>query len=392
MAEDTTPLTSMRAEITQLDTELLTLLARRRQLSIDVAAHKQQNNRPIRDHEREQVLLVKLIDEGKALGLDAEYINRLYQVIIEDSVLQQQTFLQRQFNQTTAQDSVKVAYLGPQGSYSYLALQRYFSRRADHIVEFSCSSFTQIIQQVENGLADYAVLPIENTSSGGINEVYDLLQHTRLSITGELTVPVEHCLLATPGTEAHNIKTIYTHFQPAAQCNKFLASLTDVQIEHCDSSSDALHKVSTLQRHDVAAIGNKIGGKLYGLHALAEGIANQQENFSRFIVVARKPVKVAPQIPAKTTLIMSVGQQPGALVDALMVIKHHQLSLRKLESRPIQGNPWEEMFYVDILANLQTPAMQDCLADLEQSTRTLKVLGCYPSENIRQTTLTDIDK
>lgn len=389
MSDDIAQLDILRHQINDTDKQLLQLLAKRRDISLAVANYKIKSTKPIRDIKRERSLMGDLIEEGKRAGLDAEYIGRVFQVVIEDSVLQQQTFIQRHTNQQEAPETIRIAYLGPQGSYSHLALLRYFPRRAANIVEQSCSSFRQIIEQVENGLADYAVLPIENTSSGGINEVYDLLQHTPLSITGELTVPVEHCLLTAVPTELSAIKTIYSHFQPVAQCNDFLATLGDIQIEQCDSSSDALTKVAELKRPDIAAIGNKVGGELYGLEVLTSGIANQKENFSRFIVVARKAVKVASQIPAKTTLIMSVGQQPGALVDALLIIKQHDLSLRKLESRPIQGNPWEEMFYVDILANLTSQSMQDCLVELEKSTNYLKVLGCYPSDDVSRIPLTD---
>ncbi|TNI77254.1 bifunctional chorismate mutase/prephenate dehydratase, partial [Aeromonas salmonicida] len=116
-------------------------------------------------------------------------------------------------------------------------------------------------------------------------------------------------------------------------------------------------------------------------------LANQKENYSRFIVVARKPIDVAPQIPAKTTLIMSTSQKPGSLVEALLVLRNNEINMTKLESRPVQGNPWEEMFYLDVSANLQTPAMQAALIELTKLTRYIKVLGCYPSEDVKPTTV-----
>ena len=125
--------------------------------------------------------------------------------------------------------------------------------------------------------------------------------------------------------------------------------------------------------------------ELYGLDVLAEQLANQKENYSRFIVVARKPIEVASQIPAKTTLIMSTSQKPGSLVEALLVLRSHEINMTKLESRPVQGNPWEEMFYLDVSANLQTPAMQAALLELTKITRYIKVLGCYPSEDVKPT-------
>ncbi|MBE7771753.1 P-protein, partial [Yersinia pestis] len=128
--------------------------------------------------------------------------------------------------------------------------------------------------------------------------------------------------------------------------------------------------------------GSEAGGALYNLQVLEHNLANQQQNITRFIVLARKPIDVSEQIPAKTTLIMATGQQSGALVEALLVLREHGIIMTKLESRPINGNPWEEMFYIDVQANIRSEAMQKALADLTPITRSLKVLGCYPSENV----------
>jgi len=382
-------LDQIRQIISELDGQLLSLLSRRRELSVKVAEYKVKTSKPVRDAEREQQLLVKLIERGKALKLDSQYVTQLFHQIIEDSVLLQQAYLQNHLNPETVATKVRVAFLGQQGSYSHLAAQRYFAKRAEEVIEHNCSSFKAIIHEVESGVADYALLPIENTSSGGINEVYDILQHTSLHIVGELTVPVEHCLCAAVETTPEALKTIYTHFQPVAQCSEYLSLLQNVTIERMDSTSAALAKVAELQSPTAAAIGNAEGARLYGLHPIATEIANQKENYSRFIVVARKPVDVAPQIPAKTTLIMSVKQRPGALVDALIILKSHSLNLCKLESRPISGNPWEEMFYVDIEANAVSEQMQNALKELDKITTFSKILGCYPSDNIVPTTITE---
>ena len=384
-----TDLDQIRSAISSLDSELLRLLSQRRDLSIKVADYKVKTSKPVRDAEREQQLLVSLIERGKALKLDSQYVTQIFHQVIEDSVLLQQAYLQSHLNPDTVASKVRVAFLGQQGSYSHLASQRYFAKRAEEIIEHNCSSFKEIIHEVESGVADYALLPIENTSSGGINEVYDILQHTSLHIVGEITVPVEHCLCATADATPGSLKTIYTHFQPVAQCSEYLSNLSGVTIERVESTSAALAKVAELQSESVAAIGNAEGGRLYGLQPIVTGIANQKENYSRFIVVARKPVDVAPQIPAKTTLIMSVKQRPGALVDALVILKEHSLNLCKLESRPISGNPWEEMFYVDIEANVTSEQMKKALRELDKITTFSKILGCYPSDNIIPTAVTE---
>ncbi|WP_333607402.1 chorismate mutase [Arsukibacterium sp.] len=380
-------LDDIRNAISDTDQQLLSLLAKRRQLALAVAEAKQAQNKPIRDQQREQQLLLSLIDKGKPLALDAQYITRLYHVIIEDSVLQQQAKIQAELN-GASEPAVRVAFLGGKGSYSYWATQKYFTRRAERIIELGCDSFNDIVRSVESGHADFALLPIENTSSGSINEVYDLLQHTRLSIVGELTHPIDHCLLGIPGTDLTQVRQVSAHPQVIAQCSQFLLGLSEVKIDYCDSSSAAFAKVASAQDPTRIAIGGEDGGKLYGLEVLTRDLANQKDNVSRFIVVARKSVAVDKALPAKTTFIMYTGQQPGALVDALLVLKQHGISMGKLESRPIPGNPWEEMFYIDVLANVHDYAMTRALEELHKITRFIKVLGCYPSDDVSPTRLT----
>jgi len=380
-------LNEIRKEITTLDQDLLTLFAKRRALTLNVAKSKVQQIRPIRDPQREQELLVRLVKQGKALGLDAHYVTKIFHTIIEDSVLNQQAYLQSLANPALQLPTVSVAFLGDKGSYSYLASHRYFSRRAEKIIESGCKNFIDIFQQVESGQVDYGMLPVENTSSGSINEVYDLLQHTNLSIVGEITQPVEHCLLSATTTRLDKIKTIYAHGQPFAQCSNFLDKQSNIRIEYCDSTADAMAKVAELQDDSIAVIGSEEGGKLYNLHALEKSIANQTENHSRFILVARKSVEVAEQIPAKTTIILATGQKAGALVECLLVLKDKGINMCKLESRPIQGRPWEEMFYIDVEANLKSFSLQEAISQITEHTNFIKVLGCYPIEHINPTSV-----
>jgi chorismate mutase/prephenate dehydratase len=384
---DKLDLNEIRKEITALDKELLTLFAKRRALTLNVAKSKVEQIRPIRDPQREQELLIRLIKQGKELGLDTHYVTNIFQTIIEDSVLNQQAYLQSLANPNIQTPTVSVAFLGDKGSYSYLASHRYFSRRAEKIIESGCQNFSDILQQVESGQVDYGMLPIENTSSGSINEVYDLLQHTNLSIVGEITQPIEHCLLTAVNTRLEKIKTIYAHGQPFAQCSNFLDKQCNMRIEYCDSTADAMMQVSELHDETIAVIGSEEGGQLYKLQALEKSIANQNENHSRFILVARKAVDVAEQIPAKTTIILATGQKAGALVECLLVLKEKNINMCKLESRPIQGRPWEEMFYIDVEANLKSFALQEAISEITEYTNFIKVLGCYPIEHISPTSV-----
>ncbi|MBD2822662.1 bifunctional chorismate mutase/prephenate dehydratase [Xenorhabdus sp. 42] len=374
-------LVKLREEINHIDANLLDLLAKRRQLAGDVAQTKLLDHRPIRDKNREQELLNVLINKGKHHGLDGFYITRLFQMIIEDSVLTQQALLQQHLNQTSY-NSARITFLGPKGSYSHIAARQFAARHFNQLVECSSHKFSDIFSLVEIGQADYGILPLENTSSGAINEVYDLLQHTPLSLVGEITLPINHCLLITAETDTSRIKTVYSHSQPFQQCSQFLNQYPHWNIIYCESTAAAMQKVAELNSPDIAALGSEIGGTFYGLHVLESNLANQQDNSTRFIVVARKPIDVSEQVPAKTTFIMSTGQQAGALVDALIILKKHNIVMSKLESRPINGKPWEEMFYIDVQANLRTIKMQQVLKELSDITHFLKVLGCYPSENV----------
>ncbi|EJK2116039.1 chorismate mutase [Vibrio navarrensis] len=387
MTDQPISLEEIRLRLNDLDDQLLSLLSERRKLSIEVAKSKVETSKPVRDASREQQLLVKLITNGREkYQLDAQYITKLFHTIIEDSVLLQQSYLQNLLNpEQSRKPLARVAFLGAKGSYSHLASREYFSRKNTELIELNCEHFKEVTQTVESGHADFGVLPIENTSSGSINEVYDLLQHTTLYIVGELTQPIEHCLVATKELRLEQIKVLYSHPQPHQQCSEFLSRLKGVTLESCASTADAMKKVQELNRDDVAAIGNASSGKLYGLQPIQGNIANQTENHTRFIVVARKPVEVSAQIPAKTTLIMSTSQKAGSLVETLLVLQRYGINMTKLESRPIMGNPWEEMFYVDLEAHLDSESMQLALNELTKLTKHLKVLGCYPSENVKPT-------
>lgn len=375
------PLLPLRNKINQLDCKLLEILAERREVSTQVIETKIAANIPVRDLERERSLIKSLIEQGKSYHLDDIFIKRLYQIIFEDSVLLQQKILQEKLNLGTI-TTAKVAFLGPIGSYSHSAARRYASAHLEKMIESSCKTFKDVFEQIEKEVVDYGILPIENSSSGSINEVYDLLQKTNLHIIGELSLPIDHCVLAIADAKLDQIDTIYSHPQPFQQCSNFLERYPHWKIVYCDSTSSAIETVAKLNKPNIAAMGNKDGGELYGLQVLDHDFANQKQNITRFIVLSRKPIDVSYQIPAKTTILMKTGQQAGALVDALSVLRNHNIVMTKLESRPIHGTPWEEMFYIDLQGNIHSDEMQTALKELASITLYSKVLGCYPSDSI----------
>lgn len=374
-------LISLREQITAIDDQLLTLLSKRSALAFDVAKTKLALHKPIRDEVRETELLSVLIEKSASLGLDENYIARLFRLIIEDSVLKQQKWMNQELSAPNT-SAARVAFLGPKGSYSHITARTFGQSHFDKIIECSCHRFEDIFEMVETGHAEYAVVPIENSSSGAINEVYDLLQSTSLSIVGEKIMPIDHCFMGISPIELDEITTVYSHPQPFQQCSQFLAKYPHWEIVYCESTAAAMERVSDTQNKTHVAIGSEAGGQMYGLSLIEKVPSNQGQNMTRFVVLHRQPKNIPLHIPAKSTLLMATGQHAGALVEALIILKDHNIVMSKLESRPMKGNPWEEMFYIDVQANLISEEMQNAIAQLKSSTRFLKVLGSYPIDSV----------
>lgn len=377
-----------RNRINLIDEQIIKLLSERRRLSKEIAQLKELSSSDIRDRNREKEVLKHIIKLAKSEGLDAHLVSKIFSEIIEDSVnLQKKYFIDRENDYSD--NLVKVAIQGIQGSYSYLAANNFFSDKNLHFIY--CKSFENAIESVENGEADYAFLPIENTTSGSINEVYDALLKSNLSIVGEEIFKVNHCLLANAETSLKNIRKIFTHYQAARQCSNFLNSLPNVDVEFFEDTAKSVQKIKEEGRNDFAAIASKETAEIFDVVILKEGIANQQGNYTRFWVCAKNPIQVDERIPAKVSLIIATAHKAGSLVDALSVFRDYSVNMTKLQSRPILGNPWEEMFYVDFQGNIKNPRILDLIDDLGKYTRFLKVLGCYPEKEIVRTKIDSSD-
>lgn len=374
-------LKELRLHIEAIDKKIIRALAERRDIALAVAQHKAKHQGAVRDTEREASLLLNLMEQGQALGLDPNYLARLYQIIIEDSVLTQQAWMQ----ESSHPGMLTIAHLGTAGSYSHQAAYGYATRRQCQFQGMSCHSFREILTAVEEGRAPLGILPIENSTSGSINEVYDLLRHTHLHIVAETYLAVEHHILVQPEHQDAPVHTIYGHPQAIAQCSQYLSQLQNVTVLACPSSAHAMEIVAQQTTPGTAALGSQGGGALFNLVAIADNLADQPGNQTRFIMVQRTPVHVPQQLPARTSLIMATHNQPGALADALIVLRQHQLNLIKLESRPMPGNPWEELFYVDLAVHEQSPQWQQAAKELKAMTRFIKVLGCYADERVKAT-------
>lgn len=380
-------LTEIRKSINKLDESLIKILSKRRELSKEVIVAKESSRSPIRDQIREADLLNRLIKIAKKEGLDSHYISKIFYEIIEDSVRLQQNFVQSKLNKAVKKSSIKIAFQGIEGSYSYLAAQKFFSHSGYELNFVFKKLFSEVVEVVEKGEADYAILPIENTTSGGINEVYDVLLHTTLSIVGEERFQVKHCLIGVQDIPLNKIKKVYAHHQAAAQCSKFLESINKAAVEYFADTAMSVQKISEEKNPYFVAIASEEAANLYGLKILKTDIANQPDNYTRFLIAARKPQTVDPRIPSKTSIVMATSHTPGSLVDALSVFRKFKVNLTKLESRPILGNPWEEMFYLDFEGNIADENIKKVMDELGHYTRFIKVLGSYPSQDLEKTKL-----
>ena len=244
-------------------------------------------------------------------------------------------------------------------------------------------TFAAAIGAVQRLDADVAVLPIENTTSGAISEVYDLLLESRLHFVGDVRFRIRHCLLGIEGASISELRRIYCHPQAVAQCTEFLAQLDHCEIVYFSDTALSGQKIRELGDPTIAAIASEEAARLFGLDVLKTGIANRDENFTRFVVVAAEPAEVPDGVASKTSIVMAVGNHPGALMDALAVFHDADINLVMLESRPIPNNPREELFYLDFDGNVSEPAVQAVLEILMRQVRFLRVLGSYPSRDLR---------
>lgn len=371
-------LRQFRDEINSIDQEILDLLARRRRAVGNVIAVKEENTLQLRDVQREEEVLARLIERGRRVGLDAHAVTKVFHEIIDDSVRAQQQFLQRNRNPQAAQSALTIMYQGTAGNFSCGAARQFFSAQEDSSTFIAGTTFEDVIQAVEKGDADYGVLPVENTIAGVINEVYDLLLRAKLHIVGEEVLQINFCLAALDNIALAKIRRVLSQWQALAQCSRFLSQLENCQRVPVRDTGAAVQQVVADQDLSQAAIAGEDAARLHGLHVLERNIGDQPETLTRFIVVAAKPIAVDTRIPAKTSMIMATAHESGALMKALVELERHGINMTKLESRPRKGARFEYLFYLDFEGNIAEPRVEDALAELRNATSFLKILGSYP--------------
>jgi chorismate mutase / prephenate dehydratase len=239
-------------------------------------------------------------------------------------------------------------------------------------------SFRDTLQAVRNGGAQLAMLPIENTTAGSINEAYDLLAEMDLAIAGEQIQRVDHCLMAIEAVPLERLTRILSHPQAIAQCAAFLRTLPNCHVEAFANTAMAARKVRDDGDPQQAAIGSEEAARAWGLTVIARTITDQRDNYTRFVVVGPRLVPCDAAVPAKTSLMFSTRHERGALAACLNVLARTGHNLLKIESRPKPGSPFEYRFYVDVEGNLADERTAAALEELRAHVVSMKVLGCYP--------------
>ncbi|MBC7173620.1 MAG: prephenate dehydratase, partial [Polyangiaceae bacterium] len=271
-----------------------------------------------------------------------------------------------------------VGYQGGEGAYSHMAAQRHFGARSSAVVCEGFSDFRSMLDAVKSGYLDYAVLPIENSIAGSINESYDLLASMDLFLVGEEIQPVQHCLIALDDVPLSHIRRVYSHPVALAQCGRFLRGLVGCHIEAYNDTALAVAKVRDDQDPSQAAIASEEAARLYGLPVIRRDIADQEANYTRMVIVSREPASYDTRIACKTSLILSTRHEQGALYRCIEVLARHGLNLTKLESRPKPGTAFEYLFYIDFEGNVADESVAQAIEALDPNAEFVRVLGSYP--------------
>ena len=372
-------LEEVRKQLDDVDRQIVQSLAERLQLVSEVAALKGAGAVGLRDRGREDEILGRVAESARAMGVDESFLVRLYREIMDHSLRRQRALLDDETSLTAATDILVVGYQGTEGAYSHVAATRHFGALGGDIVYRGYNTFEEIGSAVQNEDIDRGMLPVENTTAGSINDVYDLLAACDLSIVGEEVQVVDHCLMAPEGATLAGIRRVYSHPQALLQCSQFLARQVHARAESHTDTAMAAREVRDDAELSHAAIASEEAARLYGLVVLQRGIANQAENFTRFVTIAREPLTGDAGPGSKTSVVFSVRHEGGALAACLDVFARHGLNLTKIESRPRPNSPWQYLFYLDFEGDMADDNVADVFRELAAHTTYLKFLGSYPS-------------
>ena len=370
-----------RKQIDRIDEQLVKLFAERMEVAGRLAEYKKENSLPVLDVRREREKLHSVSEQSPEELRD--YTELLYSLIFELSRSYQNRLIGTGTELTAhIEDAVKntpplfperaaVACQGIEGAYSQIACSKLM--RSANTLYFS--SFDAVFSAIEKGLCRYGVIPLENSTAGSVNTVYDLMMRHRFSIVRSVRLKIDHSLLAKPGVKVENIKEIYSHEQAIAQCRGFLQTMPGVKVTACDNTAMAAKLVAESGRDDIAALSSRDCARLYGLDCIRENVQDRSNNYTRFICIS-KDLEIYPGAN-RTSLMVTLAHRPGTLYKLLSRFYALDINLNKLESRPIPDRDFEFMFYFDLDVPVYYPKFIQLMGELDSICESFTYLGSY---------------
>ncbi len=374
-------LSDYRKQIDEIDDELVKLFSRRMETAANIAQCKRDMGKAVMDAKREREKLLDLV--GKCPEKFKDYTASLYSLIFELSRSYQNRILGTGSQLTEQIQSAientpqlfpanaTVACQGVEGAYSQLACEKLF--RLPGIFYFS--NFDAVFSAIEKGLCQYGVIPLENSTAGSVNKVYDLMMRHNFRIVRSVRLKVDHNLLVKPGTRLSDIKEIYSHEQAINQCAGYLQKFSGVKIIPCENTAVAAKYVAQSETEDVAALSSRSCMKLYGLECLESSVQDRGNNFTRFICIS-KELEIYPGAD-RTSLMLVLPHTPGSLYKVLSRFYALGINLNKLESRPLPERNFEFMFYFDLDTSVYSPQFIQLMGEMETISEEFSYLGSY---------------
>ena len=373
-------LSEIRTRIDSVDDQILNLFLERMDLAEEVANYKNEHNLPILNKTREREVLANVMEKA---GSRERYAYHLFATLMELAKSRQAELIS---SPTKVAAQVKtslaagtslfpqtglIACQGVEGANQQVACDRLFPR--GNIVYVK--TFAAVVSAVESGLCKFGVLPIENSSNGSVRAVYQLLQEHNLTIVRSTRLCIRHELLALPGTRMEDITEIYSHEQAIGQCSKYLSRLNGVRVIPCDNTAMAAKMVAESGNRHAAAISSHSCAALYGLECINDQIQDSDNNYTRFICIAKDPVIYAGA--NRISLILSFENKPGALYEILSKLAALDINMTKLESCPVAGSDFEFIFFIELDASVQDPSVLAMLEEMERCCASFHFLGNY---------------
>lgn len=372
-------LLKLREQIDVIDRQIVSLYEQRMDICSQVAEYKIETGKKVFDRQREMEKLasVKALTHNE---FNSHGVEELFEQIMSMSRKLQYQLLAQHGSMgklpfigvdELEKSRARVVFQGAEGAYSQAAMTQYFG---EQIQSFHVDTFRDAMSAIDEGSADFAVLPIENSTAGIVSEIYDLLVEFENYIVGEQIIQVRHCLLGVPGTKIEDIHTVYSHPQSLMQSSRFLAGYDWKQIS-MQNNAFAAQKVAEEGDRSQVAIASEYAAKVYGLEVLRRGVNQEQDNSTRFIIVTNQ--KIFRKDAGKVSICFELPHQSGSLYHMLSHFIYNNLNMCRIESRPIEDRSWEYRFFIDFEGNLADSAVKNALRGLRDEARNMKILGNY---------------